>query len=547
MSEPNLSTRENAEKRFAALKTERSSFDAHWMELAQFVRPRKGRFQTTDRNKGDKRWQSIINSRGTTAHRKCTAGIFNGVMSPTRPWFKLETMDKAMMAYQPVKIWLESVEETIRQIFNSGNLYSMAPSMIGELTLFGTGAMFHDDDFEDVARFYTWTVGSYCIAQDASQRVNTIFREFEMPVVNLVRSYGLDNASRFVRDAYDRGDYYAWVKVVHAIEPNANYGKSDRSENKKFRSVYFDPADEDKGRFLRVKGYDGFYCCTPRWEVTGEDVYGTECPGMIALGDIKGIQLMEKRAAQAIDKAVNPPLHGPGALKNVAVSSLPGGLTIYDTPGNMELKPVYKIDPNITGITEKQRLQEHRINEAFYVDLFEAMANIEGIQPRNELDIRNRMEEKLVQLGPVLERTHGELLSPVVDRTFTQALVAGILPPPPQELQGQVLKIRYVSSLALAQQAMSTGAIDRLSGFTTGLVQGGAAEALDKLNVDKAVERYGALTGAPAELIRSDEEVAQIRQARAQQAQAAQQMEMMQAGAGAMKDATAGASMVMGE
>jgi hypothetical protein len=537
MAEENLTSRERAEKRLAALKTERSSFDGQWQELAQFVRPRKGRFQTTDRNRGDKRWNSIINNQGTTAHRKCTAGLFNGIMSPTRPWFKLETMDPAMMTYQPVKLWLEKVELIIREIFNSGNLYSMAPSMLGELTLFGTGAMFHDDDFEDVARFYTWTIGSYWIAQDDKQRVNTVFREFEMPTVNIVRQFGLDNLSRAIKNQWDRGDYYSWNKVVHCIEPNANYtGASELSQNKRFRSCYFDPSDDDRKRFLRVKGYDGFYCYAPRWEVTGEDVYGTECPGMIALGDIKGLQVMEKRTAQAIDKSVNPPLHGPGALKTVQVNSLPGGVTVYDTSGTHELKPIYKVDPNISGILEKTNSQERRINVAFYVDLFEAMANIEGIQPRNELDIMQRQEEKLVQLGPVLERTHGELLSPIIDRTFAQALAAKILPPAPPELQGQVLKVRYISMLATAQRAVQTQAIDRLTGYIGGLAKAGAPEAFDKLNVDNAVERFGSLVGAPVEVIRSDEEVAQLRQSRAQAQQQASQAQMGEMGSKSIKN-----------
>lgn len=546
---PDLTKRNVAEKKHAALKTERASFDSHWIELAQFIQPRKGRFTVTDRNRGDKRWNNIINSRGTQALRIARSGVFNGIMSPTRPWFKLETMDNEMLTYQPVKVWLEVCEKIINEVFNQGNLYSMAPAMIGELLLFGTGAMIQEDDFDDVSRFYTFTIGSYCIAQDAKHRVNTFYREFQMTVEQMVSDYGLDNVSQAVRNCYDRSNYYDWFTVVHGIEPNRAYdGKSELSAKKRWRSIYFDPADENRERYLSQKGYDSFPMRVPRWEVTGEDVYATDCPGMTALGDVKGLQIMERRTAQAIDKAVNPPLHGPSSLKNVTVSTLPGGSTFYDMQGEQgELKPIYKVDPNISGILDKTRSQEMRLNEAFYVDLFQAITNMEGIQPRNEMDLDLRQGEKLVQLGPVLERMHGELLNPIVDKAFDQCLKAGILPPPPPELQGQVLKVRYISSLATAMKSVTTSGIDRLAGFVTGLAKGGVTEALDYFDTDEAVKIYGQFVGAPAKVIRSADTVAQIRSQRQQQQQAASMTAMAEQGSGAVKNmADAGASMAKG-
>lgn len=547
---PDLTKRSATEKKHAALKTERSSFDSHWMECAAFIQPRKGRFNVTDRNRGDKRWNNIINSRGTQALRIARSGVFNGIMSPTRPWFKLETMDNDMMNYQPVKVWLEICEKIINEVFNQSNLYSMAPTMIGELLLFGTGAMIHEDDYDDVARFYTFTIGSYCIAQDAKHRVDTFYREFQMTTVQMIAEYGLDNVSQAVKNCYDRGDYYNWFTVNHAVEPNQKHdGRSQLSAKKRFRSVYYDPADDKRERYLSEKGYDEFPFRVPRWEVTGEDVYATDCPGMTALGDVKGLQIMERRTAQAIDKAVNPPLHGPSSLKTVTVSSLPGGMTYYDMQGeNGELKPIYKVDPNIQGILDKTRSQEMRLNEAFYVDLFQAITNMEGIQPRNEMDLDLRQGEKLTQLGPVLERMIGEILNPTVDKGFTQCLKAGILPPPPPELQGQVLKVRYISSLATAMKSVTTTGIDRLAGFATGLAKGGVPGALDYFNEGEAMKTYGQFSGAPAKVLRSDEEVAQIRQQRAQEAQAAQMAAMAEQGSGAIKNmADAGASMRQGQ
>ena len=48
---------------------------------------------------------------------------------------------------------------------------------------------------------------------------------------------------------------------------------------------------------------------------------------MDALGDIKQLQLEQKRKAQAIDKNVNPPMIADPSMKNEPASLLPGAVT----------------------------------------------------------------------------------------------------------------------------------------------------------------------------------------------------------------------------
>ena len=175
----NLNNRKYFSQRLGSMRKERQSFITHYKELSEFIQPRRGRFSTQDRNKGDKRYSSIINSHATQAHRTARAGLFAGTMSPSRPWFNLVVPDPDMMEFPPVKIWLDRQERLLRAIFNSSNLYNMAPVMLGELLLFGTGCMTHVDDFHDVSRFYAHTAGSYMIAQNDRFQVTTLVREFQ--------------------------------------------------------------------------------------------------------------------------------------------------------------------------------------------------------------------------------------------------------------------------------------------------------------------------------------------------------------------------------
>ena len=519
--------RDYFERRRTAMIAERSSFIAHYRELSDYVQPRRGRFFISDRNKGDRRSQSIINSKATQALRIARSGLLAGVMSPARPWFGLETPDPDLMEFQPVKIWLHKAEILIRAIFNGGNLYNMAPVMLGETLLFGTGVMLHVDDYEDVARFYTLTAGSYMIGQNERLSVTTLVREYEATVEQLVSQFGLDNVSKTVKDLYDKGSLDSWIPCVHFVDENPDFKKTSKlSKEKRFRSVYYEPGSADKNKFLSKAGYDEFPAYCPRWDVTGEDIYGTDCPGMTALGDVKALQLEEKRKAQAIDKMVDPPLKGPSSLRNVMVSTLPGGLTIYDGDSTREgLQSIYTVNPQIQELMMDIQAVERRIDTAFYADLFMAISSMAGIQPKNQLELSHRDAERLLQLGPVLERLHGEFLDPLINRTFNQCIRADLLPEPPKELQGQTLKVKYISTLAMAQRSVAAGGIERLAGFVGSLAGAGFPEVVDKFDADQAVDEYSSVIGVPPRVTRSDEVVEEIREARAQAQQAQQTLE----------------------
>ena len=529
MAARNKSDRKYFDGRVGALTNERSSFIPHYKDLSRYTQPRRGRFFTSDRNKGTLRHQSIINSQATQALRTARTGLFSGVMNPARPWFRYATDDPDLMEFGPVKVWLGQLEELTRNIFDAGNLYNQAPVLFGELMLFATGCMLHVDDFEDVARFYTQTAGSYLIAQNQRQQVTTLVRQFEMTVEQLVGEFGTNNVSQMVRDRWDRGNYESWVPVIHFIDPNPDFDpRRVESRFKAWRSTKYELGNTDREKFLSRKGFDRFPAYCPRWETTGEDVYGTDCPAMTALGDIKGLQVEEKRKAQGIAKMVNPPLKGPPSLAHSTVSSLPGGLTTVVGGANQEkLSSIYTTDPRIQELVLDIEKVEKRIDKAFFVDLFLAISDMEGIQPRNMLELTQRNEEKLVQLGPVLGRVHGEFLEGLIDRTFDQIVAADILPEPPREIRGQELKVRFISVLAMAQNAIATGNIDRLAAFTTGLAGAGYESVLDKFDADQAVDEYGHLIGAPPRLVVPDGQVAEIREQRAQQLQQQRQQDMM--------------------
>ena len=468
----------------------------------------------------------------------------SGITSPARPWFKLTTPDPDLSEIGPVKQWLHIVSQRMSNIFLKSNIYNSLPIVYGDLGVFGTSAMLIEEDFEDVIYTQSLPIGSYWIAKDNKGKVNTFMREFQMTVRQVVSKFGMNQMtgkidwskfSDFIKSEWDKGNYETWIYVRHIIKPNDEYdNKKLGAKFKKYVSCYYESGGGNTNaynqnylyddRFLSESGYDYFPILCPRWEVTGEDVYGTDCPGMTALGDIKQLQTGEKRSAQAIDKMVNPPMTGPTSLRSAKASILPGDITYVDVrEGQQGFRPAHEVNARISELEGKQQQVRERIQRSFYEDLFLMLSNLDRRQITAR-EIEERHEEKLLALGPVLEQMNQDLLDPIIDITFDIMNRQGMIPQPPEELQGIPLKVEYISVMAQAQKLVGISGIERFSSYVA-QVAAINPEALDKFNIDQAIDEYGMITSIPPSLIRTDEEVAAMRQQRAQAAQQQQQVE----------------------
>lgn len=540
------------------LKHDRSSFDSHWQEISRFISPRRIRLDPDDVNRGGSRWNNIINNVATKSLRIAVAGMFAGNVSPARPWFALVHRDDNIMADEEARQWLHEVTQKILAVFRESNFYKVAPVIFKDLLLYGTSLMTHVDSFDTVARFYSHPLGSYWLGQSDTLQINQFVREFQLKTDQVVSQFGLENCSYRVKNAWDRGDYRQDVKIIHHVLPNFLLQQGNPfALGKNYLSLYYEGGGtnytmsgssyqsniQDNNMFLAIEGFEEQPFYAPRWEVVGEDIYGTECPGMVALGDVKQIQAEEKRKGQAIDKQTSPPLQAPSSVSNIGVNSLPGGITIVDTGAeNRKIEPLYNVNLNLQDLKEDILRVEERIKDAFFVNMFLAITEMQGVQPRNEYELIHRNDEKLLQLGPALQQVQGEFLTKVVDRVFNQLVRAdqggrnGVLPPIPQALEGQPLEVQYISSLAQAQRAVATQSMDRTLAFVTGLGQL-KPEALDKIDGDWFVEEYARVTGVPPKAIVPDQQVQQTRQQREAQRQAMMQAQAMEQASAADRNA----------
>lgn len=526
--------REKCERRLSELKSDRSAWDGDAQDLAAYIQPGMGRFSTSDRNKRAARNRSkIIDSTGTVSLRTLRSGMQMGITSPARPWFQLTFADKDLMEFGPVKAWLYDIQTRMREILQASNVYNALHSLYGEIGLFGTGANAYVEDFDSVISAVPMTFGEYWIGTGANGMVDTLYRECEWSVAQVVERFGLDACSPTIRTLWTNGNLGAAVPVAHAIEPNPDRDvrKAD-ARNKRWRSVYWE-RDSDRNRLLRMSGYDQFPATVPRWDVTSNDSYGTTWPGLDALGDVKQLQTQQLRKAEALDKGVRPPMIANVSMAGKHMSLVPGGITyVNPVQGFTGFQPAYQVQIQIDPLLRDMEETRARVRQAFFADVFLMISQSNGQMTATE--VIERREEKMIALGPVLERLQKELLAPLIERLFAIMMSRGLVPPAPDEIQGVPIRVDFVSILAQAQKALATSSIERVIGVV-GNLAAGYPPILDKIDFDQTVDEYADLVGAPPRMIRPDDAVEQIRQGRQRQEQMAQAAALGGQGAQAAK------------
>ena len=285
---------------------EQASFKTSWQELASYWAPRRIRSTISDVNRGDRRTQLIFDSTPQFALRTLQSGLHAGITSPARPWFKLSVPDPDLADAPDAKQWLHTVTQRMQTVFLRSNLYNSLPILYGDIGCFATGGMAVLEDDKDLLRSYTYPLMSYAFGLDARGVATTFVREYNRTARQLIQEFGgpegqplergqdiqWGNFSTEVKQAWDTGHPERMFDCCWFVCPNDEY--NPRALSAKYslpwKSAWFEKSKDwnaitRRETVLRESGYRTFPFMCPRWDVVGEDTYGTDGPGWVALGD----------------------------------------------------------------------------------------------------------------------------------------------------------------------------------------------------------------------------------------------------------------------
>jgi len=525
--------------RYEELRLERSGFTEVYREIARLFAP--GRYRDDTASDYHLRPYPIdsklVNSTGVLSLRAMAAGLHGGMTSPVRPWFRLVLQGNPSEVPEGLNAWLDLTTQAMQAVLHQSNFYSAVHSLYADLGAFGTGLLVETAD-EDGIHFHLCNPGEFVIDINSNNEVDTFYRRIHMTARQIVDTFNNKNVPDFIKGQCEHTrNATARYDVIHAVFPRNEFKTLGRiaSADKPYASVYFLLGSSSsstgeltglggKPSVLEEGGYDIFPAFAPRWDISNSDRYGIS-PAMQVLPDCKMLQAMTTTLRKLQHKAADPPLVVDQSLRATGVRLTPGGLSYFDSTrtGMTPVAPIHQPDAQTLQYS-MQAIQEVQeiINNGMYVELFRTFLDDERHNV-TATEISARQSEKLVLLGPVLERLHKELLQPVIQRTFALMREWGALPSPPNNVDIINVDVTFESVLAQAQRASLSANIEQGVVFVGNLAQM-APEALDLLNADSTVRAYLDRVAAPASMLREQGEVEMIRQRRAEQQAQQQQM-----------------------
>lgn len=531
------SLRGHLEARLIALRTWRQSWwTQNWSDLAAFIEPRRSIWLTqstggwptpNNMTRGRPINTSIVDPTGTFAVRICSGGLMSGLASPSRPWFKIITSLKSIVLDDEARQWIDEVEARVYAILAGSNFYNSFAQECEDLVVFGTAPVIIYEDSQDIIRLYNPVVGEYFLGSSSTMRVDCLNRTFVMTVSQIVDFFGLENCPQEIIKLWkQKGSSLEMERIVaHSIEPNFGIQNGDIGKipgNYTWREVYwiFGAGSEKP---MSMRGFVEQPFTAGRWSTQGNDAYGRSV-GMDVVPDVKQLQVMTLRKAEAIEKMVRPPLIASMELKNQPSSILPGHVTyVSDLGPGKGMRSIYDVNPDINALSADIAAIQNRIKTGFFNDLF-LMLETSPQAKMTAYEVAQKMQEKLQVLGPVIEGLLTESLKPKLKRIFGIMQRKGMVPPPPESMKNIPLDVQFVSILALAQKAAATGGLERIAALV-GNLTAVFPQARDLMDVDAYVREMNDLLGNPQKILYGPEEVQKTREAQAAAMQKAQQQQ----------------------
>lgn len=440
---------------YGELKNERVSWLSAWKDLCAYLAPTRGFFDGQTPNRGRRLdHKTLLDSDPCLAVEILSAGMMSGLTSPARSWFDLGLTPRELEKCPGVREWLGEIKRCLEEAFSASNVYSTLHTFYQEIAVFGTAAFLLEEDPQKGIRCRPFTIGEYSLGTDALGRVNRFGREFFLTAPQMQESFGLKNLPPAIRQEAAQNRPARYHKILHLIFPNPEFSKECLdNRHMAYSSVYL----TETGHLLRQSGYREFPVIAARWEVKqSADAYGRG-PGWKCLGDVKMLQKMQKAKLVALDKNTNPPVMVSANVQG-EVNLLPGGITRYNGTTDAAVKPAYQVQADLSSLENAISSVRSTIRSQFFADVF-LMLSAQNYSNMTAAEVAERHQEKMLILGPVLERLKNELLDPLIDRAFALLDRQGFLPSAPESVQGLKMKVEYVSLIARAQKAAGLAAL----------------------------------------------------------------------------------------
>ena len=505
-----------------------------WDWLSKTVMPRK--------NDVLRKLQSGVEAKREHSSVACASlltlvSAHNSLVTPhNQRWFSFKAAE-AKKGEHYERWFMNATEVTARELAKS-NFYAAKQEVDLDRGLFGTGCLLCEDAPGGGVRFRHVPVGSFGFALNEAGEVDTVVRKFEFTAAQAVERWGYGQLPVKVQEAWDRLErrYDERFEFLHLVTPRKGYcpGNKDRDlkkEKMRYASLYIFNAGEHD--IVEVGGYQELPYMVTRFLSWGEATVWGYPPGLNCIEDLRGQVKVESTLDLLADLSVFPRIFQ-DAEQVGDIDFRPAGRTVVDRHvAQLGLPREWGSQGRYDIGLERIKMAEERIRMAFYVPFLQPITHLEpGV---TATEVIARQEEQALSFSSTFARYVADM-NGLMGRVFAILWRQGKFEKPdtkcppeyavPNVNDGELLRVPEVAYHGKLAQTIERAQALSLD-YT---VQQAAAygqldpQALDYIDLGRAVRHQFVAQGAPSDVFRSEEEVEELRAARAQEAMLQQQL-----------------------
>jgi len=534
-------------KRFEQLYNSRHTVEESWDVIERFIMPYRGRFFEESSSEGAIEWRKreIYDSTAVMAAQSLAASLHGSLTTPAIRWFDLRFRQGELTEDSEAVEWLEECSKRVFDSLQDSNFNLEANETYLDLVGYGTSIIVEEPVTDHMGawgglQFTSVPIKEAYFEQDAVGQVYAFYRLLQWTPSRYIDKFGAENCPLIVLDKHS-SDPDGRIDVIFCVYPDPWNRDADTSKKlapKRRPYQYCYVTRQGAELFKGERGSGGYYempAFVPRWRKTSESTWGNS-PAMIALADVLTLNQVIEMRIKAIEKLIDPP-------QKVEERALLSDLNLK-ARGLTVMRDITKLAPLDTGSqinageVEIADLRQ-AIRQYFFVDQLELKES--PAMTATEVQVRYEMMQRL--LGPTLGRLQSDFLDPMIQRTFNILLRAGRLPEVPKSVASIAahMDIDYLGPLSRAQRTDQVASTERWLMNIAQMAQV-LPELLDIPDPDQIARQVAQMLSVPAKMLRSSQEVEEIRAERAGRELAAAQAQQQQMQGEGMKALGEGAA-----
>lgn len=523
--------------------TERANAEVSWREIATFMLPNDSAFIITGSQGyggtgGIQTTQRVFDGTAIRATRDLASAIDTTLTNPATNWAEIEFQEQELnndRGPDGSAAWLERSTKLMFKAFAKSNFNTEKSAGYKHMVSVGAMAIFQENkEHDDGGKFSGFHFGNTSINELAWSEnkfgiVDTVYRRMQITAKQAIERFGEKVSDKIKTDFEKSPD--TLQDFVHAIFPRAEedidrLGVVIDGLHRPFVSAYIERRTK---QFVELSGHYQFPMYIVRFDKGPNEQYGRGA-GHIALPDTRTLNISIELLLEASEKGMNPPIIS--EAENVpAGTDFSARSLIYVDDIDKIQQFVVATNLNFSQITVDRLVDS--IDKAFFLDKIRLPPR-DTIGEMSAFEVGKRVEEMQKSFGSTTQRLNEEFLDPLVTRSFDLMLKGGAFDPIPDMVQESMvnnrmgLKINYVNILSRSQKFEQLTNIRQLVGVAQELaVATGSPEPLDRLDTDEIMRLNEEVLGVPTDIVRSDADIAAIREGRAEQQQQQQAVDTL--------------------